>query len=102
MGCGKWDATACLERTHSVSIDNVAFISSDGRTLVSSGADGTTLLWDITPTIPSPTVVKLSPAKVQSPAIGEHLTLSLDIAEGQDVAGYQATVTYDSTALTLY
>ena len=66
---------------HTVSIDNVAF-SSDGRTLASSASDGTTLLWDITPIILSPTVVKLSPAKVQSPAIGEHLTLSLDITEG--------------------
>ena len=83
---------------HAVGIDYVA-ISSDGRTLASS-ASGTTLLWDITPTIPSPTLVKLSPAKVQSPAIGEHLTLSLDITEGQDVAGYQATVNYDPTALT--
>ncbi len=74
--------------------------SPDGRTLASSSADGTILLWDIEPGIPSPTIVKLSPAKVQSPAIGEHLTLSLDITEGQDVAGYQATVQYDNTALT--
>ena len=83
---------------HSSDISNVVF-SSDGRTLASHSYDGTILLWDITPTIPSPTVVKLSPAKVQFPAIGEHLTLSLDIAEGQDVAGYQATINYDPTAL---
>ena len=83
---------------HTASIHNVAF-SPDRRTLASRSADATTLLWDIAPTIPSPTVVKLSPAKVQSPTIGEHLTLSLDITEGQDVAGYQATVNYDPTAL---
>ena len=83
---------------HTASISNVAF-SPDRRTLASKSADGTTLLWDIAPAIPSPTVVKLSPAKVQSPTIGEHLTLSLDITEGQDVAGYQATVNYDGSAL---
>ena len=83
---------------HTAWIRNLMF-SPDGRTLASSSADGTTLLWDITPAILSPTVVSLSPAKVQSPAIGEHLTLSLDITEGQDVAGYQATINYDPTAL---
>ena len=84
---------------HTAWIDNVAF-SPDGRTLASRAADGTTLLWDITPGLLSHAIVKLSPAKVQSPDIGEHLTLSLDISEGQDVAGYQATVNYDPTALT--
>ena len=83
---------------HTAWIRNIVF-SPDGRTLASSSADRTTLLWDIAPAIPSPTVVKLSPAKVQSPTIGEHLTLSLDITEGQDVAGYQATVHYYNTAL---
>ena len=87
-----------LLKGHTSWINNIVF-SPDGRTLASSSADRTILLWDITPAIPSPTVVKLSPAKVKSPTIGEHLTLSLDITEGQDVAGYQATVNYDPTAL---
>ena len=88
-----------LLKGHTTWIRNVMF-SQDGQTLASSSADRTTLLWDITPVIPSPTVVKLSPVKVQSPALGEHLNLSLDITEGQDVAGYQATINYDPTALT--
>ena len=98
-----WDMTDITQtrvlKGHTSWIRLVTF-SPDGRTLASSSADGTVLLWDIEPGIPSPTIVKLSPAKVQSPAIGEHLTLSLDITEGQDVAGYQATVNYDNTALT--
>ena len=97
-----WDMTNFTQirvfEGHSYWISHVVF-SSDGRTLASYSNDGTILLWDIAPVLPSPTVVKLSPAKVQSPAIGEHLTLSLDIAEGQDIAGYQATVHFDNTAL---
>ena len=34
-----------------------------------------------------------------SPDVGEQLTFSLNIAEGQNVAGYQATVQFDTTAL---
>ena len=36
---------------------------------------------------------------VQSPDIGEQLTLALNIAEGENVGGYQATVQFDPTAL---
>ena len=42
---------------------------------------------------------RISPSPVQSPAIGEQFTLSLNIAGGEDVAGYQATVQFDITAL---
>ena len=45
------------------------------------------------------TIVKLLPSPVPSPAIGEQLMLSLDIANGKNVAGYQATVKFDATAL---
>ena len=44
-------------------------------------------------------VVSISPASVASPAIGEQITLSLNIAGGEAVAGYQATVQFDGTAL---
>ncbi|MDE0313650.1 MAG: cohesin domain-containing protein [Candidatus Poribacteria bacterium] len=43
--------------------------------------------------------VSISPASVASPAVGQQLTLSLNIAEGENVAGYQATVQFDTTAL---
>ena len=45
------------------------------------------------------TTVSILPAPVRSPAVGERLTLSLNIAKGEDVAGYEATVQFDTTAL---
>ena len=48
---------------------------------------------------PSNTVVSLLPISVQSPNIGRLLRLSLKIANGKNVAGYQATVSFDTTAL---
>ena len=43
--------------------------------------------------------VSLLPASVQSPNVGQQLKLSLKIANGENVAGYQATVSFDMTAL---
>ena len=43
--------------------------------------------------------VSVSPSEVPSPAIGEQLTLSLNIADGENVAGYQGTVQFDTSAL---
>ena len=47
----------------------------------------------------SDATVSVSPSPVLSPAIGEQLTLSLNIADGEDVAGYQAIVLFDGSAL---
>ncbi len=47
----------------------------------------------------SNTVVGILPSSVSSPAIGEQLTLSLRIVDGKNVAGYQATVSFDTSAL---
>ena len=43
--------------------------------------------------------MSISPSAVQSPAIGEQLTLSLKIADGENVAGYQGTVQFNTAAL---
>ena len=43
--------------------------------------------------------VSISPASIQSPAVGRQLTVSLKIANGANVAGYQATVVFDTSAL---
>ena len=56
------------------------------------------LYYDNAKSIQSDTV-SLLPASVQSPNIGQQLKLSLKIANGENVAGYQATVQFDETAL---
>ena len=44
-------------------------------------------------------VVSVDPATVESPAAGEQLMVNINIAGGEGVAGYQATVNFDATAL---
>ena len=44
-------------------------------------------------------VVSISPTSGTSPAIGEQITLNLNITGGEAVAGYQATMQFDDTAL---
>ena len=44
-------------------------------------------------------IVRLSPSPVESPAVGEQLTLSLNITDGENVVGYQATIAFDTSAL---
>ena len=57
------------------------------------------------PEIPTPEIratdalVRISPSSVISPAVGEQLTVNLNITAGEAVAGYQVTVGFDATAL---
>ena len=44
-------------------------------------------------------VVSIDPAEVASPAAGEQLRVSIKIANGTNVAGYDVTVGFDTTAL---
>ena len=45
------------------------------------------------------TIISLSPSSVQSPAIGDRIAFNLNIANGENVAGYNITVQFDATAL---
>ena len=76
----------------------VSGISSPGDFVLIPGAQPTV---PITPETPATTdaTVSISPASVASPAVGEQLEFSLNIAGGEAVAGYQATVQFDTTAL---
>ena len=97
-----WDVnTGTPKRTltgHTSWVSNVSF-SPDGLTLASASYDSTILLWELRPSTPTHTTVSVSPSPVTSPGIGEQLTVSLTIADGAKVAGYQMTVAFDTTAL---
>ena len=62
------------------------------------GAQQTTRTQPETPS-DTDTVVSISPASGVTPAVGEQLAFTLNITKGEAVAGYQATVQYDDTAL---
>jgi hypothetical protein len=53
----------------------------------------------VTTTQQSDATVSVSPSPIALPGIGEKLTLNLDIANGKNVAGYQATVSFDNSIL---
>ena len=43
--------------------------------------------------------VSITPAQIESPAVGAQLIVSIDIADAMDVAGYDIRVGFDPTAL---
>ena len=48
---------------------------------------------------PPSIVVSIVPASIESPDIGEQLSIAVDIANAQNVAGYQLSLQFDSEAL---
>ena len=100
------------EITSVTAITEVATIQTSGEVLdLAWSPDGTMIsdgrdVWNVTQQAPehpdntdTNVTVSFSPSSVQSPAIGEQLTLSLNITGGENVSGYQATVRFDTTAL---
>ena len=75
---------------------NKVIFSPEGNTLASVSED-VVFLWKLSPFVN--TTVSISPSPVVSPEIGEQLTLSLNIENGESVAGYQVAVNFDATAL---
>ena len=47
----------------------------------------------------APIIVRIVPASVESPNVGQQLVVTVDIAKGREVGGYQGTVQFDTTAL---
>ena len=77
---------------HRNSVISVAF-SPDGSTLASGSGDGTIRLWEI----PSISVYRVIPVPVNRLTIGSSLTHSLNIADGENVTGYQITAEFGSS-----
>ena len=67
-----------------------------------TGVEGTVIFSSVPQEVPiatSDATLSIVPSPAPSPAIGEQLTLSLNIAHGENVAGYQATVQFNNSAL---
>ena len=79
-------------------INNVV-ISPNRRMLAAVSNMGSVLVWEITPPSAANATVSLAPSPVPLPSVGEKLTLSLNIENGENVSGYQATINFDPAAL---
>ena len=100
-----WDVASGQTKTiltgHSDRVYSVAF-SPDGSTLASGidwRGDNTIILWDLTASATTPAMLSISHTSTETLGIGEQLTVSLNIAGGENVRGYQATVVFDPDAL---
>ncbi len=67
--------------------------------IVDSIGQGFTTLLPVTAIQKSDATVSISPSQVVSANVGEQITFNLNIAGGENVAGYQVTVLYDALYL---
>ena len=71
-------------------IENVAFVVAPGDFALASRMQQTAPA-----TTTTDATVSITPSSIASPAVGEQLEFSLNITDGEAVAGYQATVQFD-------
>ena len=72
-----------------------------GADAIAGYNQGATTQFPVTATQKSNATVSISPLLVVSPAIDAQLTFNLNIKDGENVAGYQVTVSFNRTALRL-
>ena len=93
------DTVATVELGFSGNIDTDATLTfTVGAAAIGYNKDFT-FTFPVTAIEQSDATVSISPSPIPLPGIGEKLTLNLDIANGENVTGYQATVSFDPSAL---
>ncbi len=80
---------------HTYVVYSVAF-SPDGSRLASGSTDDTIRLWYLGQVRGN---IRFEPSAMVPPTVGSQMTVNLAIIGGEHVAGYQASVSFDSTAL---
>ena len=94
------DTEARIPLTFSGSLETDATLTfTVGAEAILGYNQGVTAQFTVTAIQKSNATVSISPLLVVSPDVGEELKFSLNITGGENVAGYQATVSFDSTAL---
>ena len=78
---------------HSQPVHSVAFSPTEQK-LVSGHEDGGVLLWEL-----PDTHVRIRPAAMVSPAIGEQFTVDINIVGGENVTAFEVSLAFDATAL---
>ena len=93
------------DRQAKVNLDFFGDFDTDAILTLTVGADAIGYSKDFTFDFPvtaieqSDATVSISPSPIVLPGIGKKLILNLDIANGKNVTGYQATVSYDRSVL---
>ena len=94
------DMEVTVELTFNGDFDtNATLTFTVGAGAVAGYNQGFTAQVPVTAIEQSNATVSISPSQALSPAVREQLTFSLNIANGENVAGYQATVLFDDSAL---
>ena len=97
------DTVTTVELTFSGNMDKDATLTIEvGADAIIGYNKAFTFQFPVTAIETSNATVSISPASIVSPNIGELLTLSLNIKGGENVAGYQATVSFDDSAFYVY